>query len=198
MKIIFIFLLIINAAYVIGMQLHYAEKNTLYAPTLLDSEKIVLLPVAESCLEWGNFYEEQMHYAETMVSEIVSDQSYNVEEADGIIMYWLYIPPLANREAANRLINKLRNLGIVGYRVKEDDKWKNAISIDMLYDREDALNQLKEIEKKGVTNVTVENRDVTLKKIVIHHPTQMIKEQMQKLVEQFDRTLLVQNKCERL
>ena len=56
----------------------------------------------------------------------------------------------------------------------------------------------KEIEKKGITNATIENRGVMLKKIVIHHPTQMVKEQMQKLVEQFDGTQLVQNKCERL
>ena len=180
------------------MQLHLNEENTTYAPILLNPEKIVLLPADQNCLEWGSFYEEQIHHAETMVSEAVSDQSYSLEEAGSTTMYWLYIPPLANREAANRMINKLRNLGIVSFRVKEDDKWKNAISLGMLYDKEDALQQLKEIEKKGITNATIENRGVMLKKIVIHNSTQVIKEQMQKLVEQFDGTQLAQNKCERL
>jgi len=197
MKIIFIFLLIMNVVYVIGGQLYPADENTTRA-SMFNPEKIVLLPIDEKCLEWGSFYEEQVHYAETILSEMVSDQSYELEEAGSTMMYWLYIPPLPNKEAANRVINKLRNLGIVSFRVKENGEWKNAISLNMLYDKDDALKQLKEIEKKGITSATIENRSVTLKKIVIHNPTQMIKEQMQKLAEQFDGTQLVQSTCERL
>ena len=44
----------------------------------------------------------------------------------------------------------------------------------------------------------IEDRIVMLKKIIIYNPTHRIKEQMQKLVEQFDDTQLVQDKCERL
>ncbi len=197
MKIIFIILLIINVVYVIGRQLYPNDENTTRA-LMFNPEKIVLLPIDEKCLEWGSFYEEQAHYAETILSEMVSDQSYKLEEAGSTMMYWLYIPPLPNKEAANRVINKLRNLGIVSFRVKDNDEWKNAISLNMLYDKEDALKQLKEIEKKGITSATIENRSVTLKKIVIHNPTQMIKEQTQKLAEQFDGTQLVQSQCERL
>lgn len=197
MKIIFIILLIMNVVYVIGRQLYPNDENTTRA-SMFNPEKIVLLPIDEKCLEWGSFYEEQVHYAETILSEMVSDQSYELEEAGSTMMYWLYIPPLPNKEAANRVINKLRNLGIVSFRVKENGEWKNAISLNMLYDKEDALKQLKEIEKKGITSATIENRSVTLKKIVIHNPTQMIKEQTQKLAEQFEGTQLVQSTCERL
>lgn len=197
MKIIFIILLIINVVYVIGRQLYPKDEDTTRA-SMSNPEKIVLLPIDEKCLEWGSFYEEQAHYAETILSEMVSDQSYKLEEAGSTMMYWLYIPPLPNKEAANRVINKLRNLGIVSFRVKENGEWKNAISLNMLYDKEDALKQLKEIEKKGITSATIESRSVTLKKIVIHNPTQMIKEQTQKLAEQFEGTQLIQSKCERL
>jgi hypothetical protein len=68
----------------------------------------------------------------------------------------------------------------------------------MFYDQKDALKQLREIEKKGITNAKIEERSVMLKKIVIHNPAHTVKEQMQKLVEQFDDTKLVQDKCERL
>ena len=197
MKIIFIILLIMNVVYVIGRQLYPNDENTTRA-SMFNPEIIVLLPIDEKCLEWGSFYEEQVHYAETILSEMVSDQSYKLEEAGSTMMYWLYIPPLPNKEAANRVINKLRNLGIVSFRVKESGEWKNAISLNMLYDKEDALKQLEEIEKKGITSATIENRSVTLKKIVIHNPTPMIKEQTQKLAEQFDGTQLVQSTCERL
>ncbi|SFE75576.1 SPOR domain-containing protein [Nitrosomonas sp. Nm166] len=197
MKIIFVLLLIVNVAYGVGVQLHSNQKNTA-APKSFNSEKIVLLPVDENCLEWGNFYEEQIQYSEAVIPEIVSAQSYRVEEAGNAMMYWLYIPPLPNKEAANRVINKLRNLGIVSFLVRENDKWKNAISLGMLYDKKDALEQLEELEKKGIVNAMIEDRSVTLKKIVIPYPTQILKEKMQKLVESFDGTRLVQSKCERL
>ena len=199
MKIIFILLLIINiVAYIVGMQLHSKQENAAQPPILLNPEKIVLLPIDENCLEWGNFDEEQIQYGEAVISEIVPEQSYSLVETGDTTMYWLYVPPLPSKEAANRMINQLRNLGIVSFRVKKDGQWKNAISLSMFYDKEDALKQLKEIEKKGITNVTIEDRTVTLKKIVIYNPTQTIKEQLQKLVEQFEDTHLVHSRCEHL
>jgi len=196
MKIIFILLLIINIAYAMGVQLYSNGWNT--TTSIVNPEKIILLPVHENCFVWGNFYEEQIQYAETALSEIVSDQFYRIEEAGNAVMYWLYIPPLLNKEAANREINKLRNLGIVSFRIKDNGQWKNAISLGMSYDKKDTFKQLKEIENKGVTNATIDERNVTLKKIVIHYPTQMIREQVQKLIEQFDGTQLTQSKCERI
>lgn len=197
MKIAFIILLIVNIAYLAGVQLRSGEQNET-APALVNPEKIVLVAAHENCLVWGNFYEEQIKYAETVIVELFPDLFYNLEESGNTMMYWLYIPPLPKREAANREINKLRNLGIVSFRVKNGNQWENAISLGMFYDQKDALKQLREIEKKGITNAKIEDRSVMLKKIVIYNPAQSIKEQMQKLVEQFDDTRLVQDKCERL
>jgi len=198
MKIIFIILLMINIAYQIGIRFQFTEQNATNAPVLINPEKIILVPVNEDCLVWGNFYEEQIRYAEKVLTELFPDLFYSQEESGDTTMYWLYIPRLPNKEAANREINKLRNLGIVSFRVKDDNKWENAISLGMFYDQQDALKQFREIEKKGITNVKIEDRRVILKKIVIHNPTHRIKEQMQKLVEQFDDTQLAQGKCERL
>lgn len=199
MKIIFILLLIVNmVAYVIGTQLRPNRGSMEQAPVVLNPEKIVLLPIDENCLEWGGFYEEQLQYGETVLSEIVPEQSYRLGEAGNAVMYWVYIPSLPSKEAANRMINKLRNLGIASFRVREDGKWKNAVSLGKFHDNDEAMKQLKEIEKKGITNATIEDHSVMLMKIVIDNPTQAMKEQIQKLVEQFEGTHLIQSKCERL
>ncbi|MBS0299110.1 MAG: SPOR domain-containing protein [Proteobacteria bacterium] len=197
MKIIFMLLLIANIAYLVGTRLNFDQQNTV-APALVNPEKIVLVPGGENCLMWGDFYEEQIRYAGTVLSELFPDLIYNEEESGQTTMYWLYIPRYSSKEAANREINKLRNLGIVSFRVKDDNQWQNAVSLGMFYDQKDALKQLREIEKKGITNAKIEERSVMLKKIVIHNPAHTVKEQMQKLVEQFDDTKLVQDKCERL
>ena len=190
-------LLIANIVYLGATQWYSGEQNPV-APVSAHPEKIVLVPAQENCLLWGDFYEEQIRYAETVLSDLFPGLIYDTEESGQTTMYWLHIPRYPSKEAANREINKLRNLGIVSFRVKEDTQWQNAISLGMYYDQQDALKQLREIEKKGVTNAKIENRSVMLKKIVIHNPAHMIKEQMQKLVGQFDDTKLVQGKCERL
>ena len=197
MKIIFIILLLVNIAYVMSNQFLAEEKNE-FLPAQQNPEKIILVSAHESCLIWGKFYEEQIQYAQTVLSELFPELPYSLEESGDTIMFWLYIPPFPNKEAANREISKLRNLGIVSFRVKDETQWKNAISLGMFYDQNDALRQLREAEKKGITNARIEDRRVVLKNIVIPNPARMIKEQMQKLVEQFDDTQLVQGKCERL
>lgn len=190
-------LLMVNIAYLADTQL-YSDKKKPDMSVLVHPEKIVLVPAQENCLLWGDFYEEQVHDAETVLSGSFPDLIYNIEESGQSTMHWLHIPRYPSKEAANREINKLRNLGIVSFRIKDDTQWQNAVSLGMFNDRQDALVQLREIEKKGVTNAKIEDRSVTLKKIVIHNPAHMLKEQMQKLAGQFDNTKLTQDKCERL
>lgn len=197
MKTIFVILLIANIAYAAGMY-YYTDRQTAPLPAQLNPEKIVLVPSRENCLLWGNFYEEQIRYAEKVFSGLYPDIVFNLESAGDTIMYWLYIPPYPSRESANREINKLRNLGIVSFRVKDDAQWENAISLGLFYDQNDALKQMKEIEKKGIMQAKIEHRRVALQKIAIHNPSAALKEQMHALVEQFDGTKLLQGKCERL
>lgn len=197
MKIIFIILLAANIIYFTGAQ-YYAAKPAAPLPAQLNPEKIILVSPFENCLIWGNFYEEQIRYAGKILAELYPDLAFSLEESGDTTMYWLYIPSYPNKEIANREINKLRNLGIVSFRVKDDKQWENAISMGIFYDQKDALKHIKEIEKKGVTHAKIEERQVTLQKIVIHNPPGTIKDQMRTLVEQFDGTKLVQGECERL
>lgn len=200
MRIIFIVLLIVNAIYAMSWKLHSEKESTLLpAMSSIQPEKIVLIPTEENCLEWGNFDEQQAHEAEALLSEIVPDQSYNLEDAGNMFKYWLYIPPFPNKDMANRMINKLRNLGVVSFRIKdEDSSRKNAVSLGMFAEKDGALTQLKDIEKKGITNGVIEERNVAVQQIIIHGATEEIKEQVQKVVEQFEGTRLIQSKCERL
>lgn len=197
MRIVFLILLAANVAYWIVTHYHF-DKHDISPPVQINPEKITLVPALETCLVWGNFYEEQIQYAEKTLSTSFPNLTYSIEESDRTVMYWLYIPPYSNKEAANRDINKLRNLGIVSFRVKDNTQWENAISLGIFYDQNDALQKMREIEKKGVNQVKIESRHVALQKIIIQNPSVALKEQLYPLVEQFDDTQLTQDKCERL
>lgn len=196
MRIIFIILLIANVAFFASAQFHSDDRNE-NIPLPVNPEKIILVPAHENCLMWGNFYEEQIQYATSVLAELLPDLAYSLEEAGDTTLYWLYIPPYPNKDLANREINKLRNLGIVSFRVKDGSQWENAISLGMFYDQTDAFKQLREVEKKGIGIAKIEHRTVLLKKMVIREPIPDIKDSMQKLVEQFDDTQLHFGKCER-
>lgn len=83
-------------------------------------------------------------------------------------MYRLYIPSLLNKEVADRMINKLlRGLNIISSHVKENGKWKNALSLGISYNRKNAL---EELEKSGIINLLSEDLSVTLKKLLLITP----------------------------
>ena len=57
----------------------FSEKKPNAAPAMLNAEKIILLPVNDDCLEWGNFYEEQIQYADNVMKETYPELSYEWE-----------------------------------------------------------------------------------------------------------------------
>lgn len=174
----------------------FSEKKPNVAPAMLNAEKIILLPVNNDCLEWGNFYEEQIQYADNVMKETYPELSYEWENVGNALKYWLVIPALPNKEATNRMINKLRNFGIASFRVKKtEERWKNAISLGIYDDKQQAIKQLEEIEKKGISNAVIEEYEVELKKIVIDQSNFTIKEQLQKTAEQLEGTQIISIQC---
>lgn len=195
MKTVFVILFLLNIIVFIAMPF-FSEKKPNAAPAMLNAEKIILLPVNNDCLEWGNFYEEQIQYADNVMKEMYPELSYEWENVGNALKYWLVIPALPNKEATNRMINKLRNFGIASFRVKKtEERWKNAISLGIYDDKQQAVKQLEEIEKKGISNAVIEDYEVELKKIVIDQSNFTIKEQLQKTAEQLEGTQIISIQC---
>lgn len=195
MKTVFVILFLLNIIVFIAMPF-FSEKKPNAAPAMLNAEKIILLPVNDDCLEWGNFYEEQIQYADNVMKEMYPELSYEWENVGNALKYWLVIPALPNKEATNRMINKLRNFGIASFRVKKtEERWKNAISLGIYDDKQQAVKQLEEIEKKGISNAVIEDYEVELKKIVIDQSNFTIKEQLQKTAEQLEGTQIISIQC---
>lgn len=195
MKTVFVILFLLNIIVFIAMPF-FSEKKPNAAPAMLNAEKIILLPVNDDCLEWGKFYEEQIQYADNVMKETYPELSYEWANVGNALKYWLVIPALPNKEATNRMINKLRNFGIASFRVKKtEERWKNAISLGIYDDKQQAIKQLEEIEKKGISNAVIEDYEVELKKIVIDQSNFTIKEQLQKTAEQLEGTQIISIQC---
>ena len=116
-------------------------------------------PVAQSCLEWGDFSGPDLARAQTALSKMQLGNRLSQREIEHDTGYWVYIPPLKNKSAANKKVGELRRLGIKEYFVVTNaGYWRNAISLGVFKTREAAQNFLNLLHSKGVRSAQIGER----------------------------------------
>ncbi len=198
MKLIFISLLIVNITVAVIIQIGSDNQPVVNAPPLVAPEKIVLLSKRVDCLNWGDFFKHEVQQVKNALIDQDINTQINVEFSKDTVLYWVYIPPFQDQQAADREINKLRNLGIVSFRVQEQGPWLNAISFSMYHDREEAQQLLRELQAKGISVAKIKERNSQLQKIVFYEPNETLEIKLQALLEQYADRELIHATCERL
>lgn len=73
--------------------------------------------------------------------------------------YWVLIPALATRSAAERKSGEVKALGVTGFQVREDPTGGYAVVFGMLGSETEATQLLAELGKKGVKSARIEPRE---------------------------------------
>jgi len=147
-------------AQIIAQQL-YPEKIRLLA-----SEQVSALTrkpeqaKAAACLEWGAFAGSDAERAQQALQPLELGAKLTLRKQEDAAGFWVYIPPLANRQLATQKAGELKRLGVDEYFVVPDDpKWRNAISLGVFKTEEAAKAHLDALRVKGVKSATVGPRD---------------------------------------
>ncbi len=118
----------------------------------------------KTCMEWGEFSGTDLARAENELGKMkLGDRlaQRTVEYASG---YWVYIPPLRNKDALNKKIAEIKTIGVEDFYVVKDPKdWYNAISLGVFKTEESAKNFLAILKKKGIRTAKVSERKHKLK-----------------------------------
>lgn len=139
------------------------------APVPVPPAPVVTMPAAKAvavktCMEWGEFSGSDLARSEKELAELkLADRlaRRTVEYDRG---YWVYIPPLASKEAVNRNIAAIRALGLEDFYVVRDTKqWYNAISLGVFKTEEAATSFQALLYKKGLRTTKVGERKRKLK-----------------------------------
>ena len=96
MKILFFFLLFINFAFAIYIQLRPDQDAAATATAELFPEKIRLLPTPPrpvTCLEWGTFVDTDLEKVQAAISFHKLDNDLIQQEMGMAPFYWVYFPP---------------------------------------------------------------------------------------------------------
>ena len=122
-------------------------------------------PAADVCLEWGALATADTARAEQALAGLALGDKLGRRRLEDAAGYWVYIPPLANRQAAIQKAGELKRLNVDDYFIIPDDpKWRNAVSLGVFKTEEAANARLAALRTKGVRSAVVGAREAQVGK----------------------------------
>jgi hypothetical protein len=170
MRLLLLILLVANAAFAVHLWLGEGVRGGPPAAEL-DPQRIRVISAneaaqmstkvrARACLEWGSFVVADVPRAAKSVDALQAGLRYAERRVEGTASYWVYIPPLPNRRAAEVRLAELKRLGGDEYYLVQDDpKFLNAISLGLFTSEAGAQARREAMLKVGVKEATVAVRD---------------------------------------
>ncbi len=117
-------------------------------------------PVSTVCLEWGGFTGADAVRAQQVLQPLALGAKLTQRKQEDAAGFWVYIPPLASRQAAAQKAAELKRLGVDDYFIVPDDpKWRDAISLGVFKTEDAAKARLAALRAKGVKSATVAARE---------------------------------------
>lgn len=197
-KKIFSFLVIANILIAIIMFFKAGPQDQDSDSPVVNPEKIIVLPTFVDCIEWGEFSEDLIQSAETAINELNLQLPYKEILSATLIKYQVHTSPFENRQAVEREINKLRNMGIISHRIQEKGPWLNAISFGEFEDKTAAHDVLKKLNSEKITNTIISEHKIEQMKFLFFGTDANKISELQHLITQFPDSRLVHTTCERL
>lgn len=177
MKILFICLLIANVLLFIVWQSFSGGSDSHQPQRLAQQEnsqylKLISSRQAESstsaqnagpvlsCLEWGPFQTNELTKVESLVALIGFGTRRSRQPVPDSVSTIVYIPPLANKAAADKKADELKNLGVNDFFIIQDNsnnlRW--GISLGVFKSEEAAKQLLARLANQGVRSAILGKR----------------------------------------
>jgi hypothetical protein len=123
-------------------------------------------PAPLACVEWGSFSPQEATRAEQRLEPLALGArlaQFRGEETAG---WWVFIPPQANRTAAQKKAAELKKLGVDEYFVvQEDGKLRWSLSLGVFRTEEAARARLEALRARGVRSAQVGRRETRVPKL---------------------------------
>jgi hypothetical protein len=118
------------------------------------------------CMELGGFNPGDVAQVQKALEPLALGNRLSQRRAEEIASYWVFMPPLRNRQAANLKATELRKLGVEDFFiVQEDPKLRFAISLGVFKTEEAANTRLAALRKKSIRSARVGPRETSVQKV---------------------------------
>jgi hypothetical protein len=113
-----------------------------------------------ACIELGPIAAAEAARAEEVVGALAGGLKISQRRVDDATRWWVYIPPLPTRAAANQRVAELKKQGVGDSSLISDDAvWRNAISLGVFSSEDAASRRLEELTRRGVRGAQVAPRE---------------------------------------
>jgi cell division septation protein DedD len=125
------------------------------------SEKPAEKNAVPRCLIWADLLLKDADRLENLLSEKFSAFKENRTETPGSATYWVFIPPLASRQEADKKAVELKKLGAPEFYIVQDAGPNHlAISLGIFSSEEAARERLETLRAKGIKSARSGERSV--------------------------------------
>lgn len=115
-----------------------------------------------ACVELGPIAADDATRAEQAVTGVAAGLKLSQRRVEDPPRWWVYIPPLATRQAAAQRVAELKKQGVEDSSLINDDpQWRNAISLGVFRTEEAATSRAETLRKRGVRGAQVAQREGT-------------------------------------
>ncbi|MEW5862280.1 MAG: SPOR domain-containing protein [Pseudomonadota bacterium] len=123
-------------------------------------------PPAPACLEWGGFAPSEAARAAEALAPLGLGARLTERRSAETASWWVFIPPQANRQAAQKKAAELKALGIEDYFiVQEEGPLRWALSLGVFSSEEAARSRLEALKGRGVRSAQVGARETPVQKV---------------------------------
>ena len=123
--------------------------------------------LANVCLEWGAFTEAERSAALAALEPLQLGRQMTQRRIESTSAYWVYVPPLPSKPAAEKRVAELRDLGLKDFFILSDGAQRNAISLGVFKTEDGANKFLETIKAQGIRNAKSGERSQTIQQTVI-------------------------------
>ena len=160
---------------------------------LLTPQQVVALGPAKAsqlanvCLEWGAFTDQEKGAVLAALEPLHLGRQMTQRRVENTSAYWVYLPPLPSKAAAERRVAELRALGLKDFFILNDGALRNAISLGVFKTEDSANKFLDALRTQGVSNAKAGARTQTMQQtvIVLRDPQPSQTQQIQSLRAEF-------------
>jgi hypothetical protein len=140
------------------------------AVRLLTPEDVAALrrdaPKVVACMVLGSFNLGDTDKVDALLAPLALGSRLSQHRIEETAAWWVFMPPQAGREGAQKKVAELRRLGVEDYFIIQDDpKLQFAISLGVFRSEDSARSRLEELRGRGVRTAQVGRRATPVQRL---------------------------------
>ena len=124
-------------------------------------------PKVVACMEMGSFNLADAGKVDEQLAALALGSRLSQHRIDETANWWVFMPPQAGREGAQKKVAELKRLGVDEYFMLLDDpKFQFALSLGVFRTEEAARSRLEQLRARGVRTAQVGRRSTAVQRVV--------------------------------